>query len=162
MTYVAGTEGKVSGPVFVHADAIVIGETGILIRGASGAGKSRLALALIFLAEASGYFSRLVGDDRICLEARGSRLVARGHPAIEGAIECRGRGILETPSLDAAVIGLVVDLRAADLPRFPGDGDLTVTLGGVTVPAMPVPIDLGPADQASRVLQYFRLRRKAP
>ena len=52
----------------IHASAIAIAEAGIVIRGASGSGKSRLALALIEVARCAGVFARLVGDDRIRLE----------------------------------------------------------------------------------------------
>lgn len=51
--------------VCVHGTAAVVGEAGVLIRGASGAGKSSLALALVDAAAARGLFARLVGDDRI-------------------------------------------------------------------------------------------------
>jgi HPr kinase/phosphorylase len=147
---------------FVHADAVVIAETGVLIRGASGAGKSRLVLALISMAEASGQFARLVGDDRIGLERCGARLVVRGHPSIRGAIEWRGRGIFEASFLDAAVVGLVIDLVSPEvaLPRCPEDDDPRVTLAGVSLPAMTLRTDLGPSDQAADILRHFRLHRK--
>jgi serine kinase of HPr protein (carbohydrate metabolism regulator) len=158
-----GSRSSDRGGYFVHADAVLVAETGILIRGASGIGKSRLALTLIFSAQAAGYFSRLVGDDRIFLERFGDRLVARAHPAIRGAIEWRGQGIFETSFLDAAVLGLVVDLvppEARALPRCPDDDALVAALAGTSVPAMPLRSDLGPSDQAANVLQRFRLHRK--
>lgn len=145
----------------IHADAVVIGETGLLIRGASGAGKSRLALTLTLLAESMGFFARLVGDDRILVAPFGGRVVASGHPAIRGAIECRGSGILETRFLESVVLGLVVDLvptTDALLPRCPEPGERDVELVGVTLPVMRLPCDLAPSDQATYVLQHFRLR----
>lgn len=74
----------------IHATAIAIGEAGILIRGASGSGKSVLALALIALAAQGGRFARLVADDRVELAARGGRLVARPVAPLEGIVERRG------------------------------------------------------------------------
>jgi hypothetical protein len=104
----------------LHASALAIKEAGVLIRGASGSGKSRLALALITAARARGAFSRLIGDDRIKLENCSGRLIARGHSHILGQIEQRGVGILRLPFLPAAVIRLVVDLAPADqAPRHP-------------------------------------------
>jgi serine kinase of HPr protein (carbohydrate metabolism regulator) len=104
----------------LHASALTIKEAGVLIRGASGSGKSRLALALITAAHAKGAFSRLIGDDRIKLENCSGRLIARGHSNIPGQIEQRGVGILRLPFLSAAVIRLVVDLAPADqAPRHP-------------------------------------------
>ncbi len=146
----------------IHASGAVIGETGILIRGASGAGKSRLVLTLTSMAEALGYFARLVGDDRIYLERSGGRLVARGHPAIQGAIEWRGQGILHTSFLDSVVLGLVIDLDSSGTEplRCPADGNLEITLAGVKVAAMTLRSDLGPSDQASYILQHFRLLRR--
>jgi HPr kinase/phosphorylase len=158
------TQSRGSGGHFVHADALLIAETGILIRGASGAGKSQLAIALIFLADIAGYLARLVGDDRVCLERYGDRLIARGHPSIRGAIEWRGQGIFEMRYVDAAVLGLVVDLVASEqqtaLPRCPDDEDLEIMVAGVRVPAMALRGDLGPLDQAAYILQRFRLHRK--
>lgn len=147
---------------YVHATAVAVAETGILIRGASGAGKSRLALTLIFMAESAGCFARLVGDDRIRLESAGSRLVARGHPSIQGAIECRGRGILRAAYLDAVVLGLVVDLVAsneAELSRCPDDQEREVVISRVKIPKITIHSALGPTDQASRVLLHFRVRQ---
>lgn len=146
----------------IHASGAVIGETGILIRGASGAGKSRLVLTLTSMAEAFGYFARLVGDDRIYLERSGGRLVARGHPAIQGAIEWRGQGIFHTIFLDSVVLGLVIDLDSSGTERLrcPEEGNLEITLAGVKVAAMTLCSDLGPSDQASYILQRFRLLRR--
>jgi hypothetical protein len=95
---------------YIHATALAIGEAGILIRGPSGSGKSRLALELIAEASRRGLFARLVGDDRVALAARGGRLVARGHPTIAGQIESRGEGILELGHEQAIVIRLLLDL----------------------------------------------------
>src|SRR5947209_227017 len=95
---------------YIHATALAIRETGILIRGASGSGKSRLALELIGEASRRGLFARLVGDDRIAIAARAGRLIARGHPAIAGRIESRGEGILNVSHEGAVVVRLLVDL----------------------------------------------------
>lgn len=93
----------------VHATAVVIGETGVLIRGRSGSGKSTLARQLLERAARAGRFARLVGDDRVSLSVAHGRIVARAVPAIAGLLEVRGVGIVVVPFLPAAVIGLVVD-----------------------------------------------------
>lgn len=90
----------------------------MLIRGASGAGKSSLALALLDRAAAGGRFAALVADDRVRLAAVNGRLLARPHPAIAGRVEVRGHGIVAAPPLPACVVRLVVDLVEA-LPRLP-------------------------------------------
>jgi serine kinase of HPr protein (carbohydrate metabolism regulator) len=91
----------------IHASAVVVGDRGVLVRGASGAGKSSLALALV---AAFGARAVLVADDRVALSAAGGRLVATAPAAIAGAMEVRGLGIIAAPHLSPAVIDLVVDL----------------------------------------------------
>jgi HPr kinase/phosphorylase len=95
---------------WTHATALLIGETGILIRGASGSGKSSLALALLAQAELSGRFASLVGDDRVQLEVRAGRLIARPHPALAGRAERRGQGIVVLPHEAATLVRCVIDL----------------------------------------------------
>lgn len=125
-----------SAPLAIHASAVAVGESCVLLRGPSGSGKSAAALALIDLAGAHGLFARLVADDRVLLEARGGRLIASPHPAIAGLIERRGEGIDPAPHLPRAVVALAVDLtdRSFDPPRMPAPEALRVLIGGVTVP----------------------------
>src|SRR5438105_3331163 len=91
----------------VHASAVLAGARAILIRGPAGAGKSRLALALIGAAECGLIaFARLVGDDRLQLAAAHGRLLARAPPALAGLIEVRGLGLRRLEHEPVAVIGL--------------------------------------------------------
>jgi HPr kinase/phosphorylase len=122
----------------IHGDALLIGEHGVLVRGASGAGKSALTLALVAAAEQRRTFSRLIGDDRVELVARHGRLIARPHSAIAGLIESRGLGILRIPYEPAGVIRLVVDLLDATAapPRFPPEGSLETQICGVVLPRL--------------------------
>jgi HPr kinase/phosphorylase len=103
----------------VHASAVLVGARAVLIRGPSGAGKSRLTLELIEAARA-GRFARLVGDDRVHLQAAGGRLLVRPAAALAGLIEVRGAGLRRLDYEPCAVVGLVVDLNAADAERLPG------------------------------------------
>jgi len=62
----------------VHASAVLTGARAVLIRGAAGTGKSRLAFALIAAAQIGLLrFARLVGDDRVHLEPCHGRLLVR-------------------------------------------------------------------------------------
>jgi serine kinase of HPr protein (carbohydrate metabolism regulator) len=127
----------------LHASALLIGEAGLLIRGASGSGKSALARELIAWAETAGRFGRLVSDDRVRVEARHGRLIARGVAPIAGRIEIRGIGLVNVPYEPAAVIRLVVDLDTAPV-RLPAEADLAATWEGVTVPRIVVNAPLAP------------------
>jgi HPr kinase/phosphorylase len=148
----------------LHATAVVIGEAGILITGPPGAGKSRLALALIAAAGSAGTFARLVGDDRIGIERRGDRLIARGHPAILGKIERRGHGIHEIPFLAAAVVRLVVSIggNPQPPPRLPDEADAHVVLAGMRLPFAGLRQDAAACDLAAAVLADPRLSGKGP
>ena len=82
----------------IHASAVLVGARAVLIRGPSGSGKSRLALALLHAA-AQGLipFARLVADDRAHVEAAHGRLLVRPAEALAGLIEVRGLGIRRVP-----------------------------------------------------------------
>jgi HPr kinase/phosphorylase len=125
-----------SGPT-VHASAVLAGARAVLIRGAGGTGKSRLALALITAAQTGLLrFARLVGDDRVYLEARHGRLLVRPAPNLAGLIEVRGLGIRRLEYEPMALVGLVVDLAAKDAERLPSRGDCTI--GGITLPRLAI------------------------
>jgi HPr kinase/phosphorylase len=113
----------------VHASAVLAGTRAVLIRGPAGSGKSQLALALIQAAEAGLLrFARLIGDDRLHLEAHHGRLLVRPAATLVGLIEVRGLGIRRLDYEPVAVVSLVVDLAAEDAERMPTPGD-TVLLG---------------------------------
>ena len=121
----------------LHASAVAVGETGILIRGRSGAGKSSLSIALIALAAQTGRFVRLIGDDRIEMIRCNTRLIAQGHAAILGMIELRGQGIIAVAYEPAVVLGLVVDLLPAEeMPRYPDPAESQAELCGVKLPRL--------------------------
>ncbi len=126
--------------VSLHASCVVVGDAGVLIRGASGAGKSRLAMEIVEDARVRGLFARLVGDDRIRVASRHGRLVARAHPAIAGRIERRGVGILAVAHLDAAVVRLVIDLAMGTtdggLERLPDACASETTILGIRLPRL--------------------------
>lgn len=131
----------------LHATTVLVGERAVLIRGASGAGKSALAWAL--LQHAGARFVRLVADDQTLVEARGGRLVARAPASLAGLIERRGLGILRLPHEPVAAVGLVVD-RGALCARLPGDEESRVMIEGVALPRLAVGAEDG--DPAGRVL----------
>jgi HPr kinase/phosphorylase len=123
----------------VHASAVLVGARAVLIRGPSGSGKSRLALDLIEAARTGALlFARLVGDDRVHLQAAGGRLLVRPALALAGLIEVYGAGLLRLPYEANAVVGLVVDLAAADAERLPNVKQGEVEIDGIKLPRLPV------------------------
>jgi serine kinase of HPr protein (carbohydrate metabolism regulator) len=129
----------------VHASAVLVGERAVLIRGPSGSGKSRLAFDLI-LCGRSGQVAPaiLVGDDRVHLATLGGQLLVRPAPALAGLIEIRGLGIRRCDHVDQAVIGLIVDLAAADAARLPAPAAFCTQINGVKLPRIPVQANLSP------------------
>jgi serine kinase of HPr protein (carbohydrate metabolism regulator) len=120
----------------IHASAVLAGPRAVLIRGPSGAGKSRLAFALI-QAGMNGElpFARLVGDDRVHIQASHGRLLVQPAATLAGLIEIRGLGLRRLPYEPVAVVGLVVDLETPDGARLPEPTTVT-SLAGVTVPRL--------------------------
>jgi HPr kinase/phosphorylase len=123
----------------VHASAVLVGDRAVLIQGPPGIGKSRLAFDLI-LAGRAGQIPKaiLVGDDRLFLEVRDNNIAARPAPQLAGLIEIRGLGIRRCDFVDQAVVGLVVDLGAADSERLPASEALNTCIKGIKIPRIPV------------------------
>ena len=110
----------------LHASCVAIGGRGVLLTGASGAGKSDLALRLIDRGAV------LVGDDGLLIEARDGRLHARPGPNIEGQMEVRGLGILPFP-WEEAPLALAITLDQP-VPRMPDELLPVRVIEGLTLP----------------------------
>lgn len=119
------TSAPAEAAVHIHASAVAVDASerlgggalaGVLIRGASGSGKSTFALRLIALG------ARLIADDVATL-TRTQNGVDLGAPQrLFGCVEARGVGLLRLPALASAPLAWVVDLvpqRRADAPRLP-------------------------------------------
>jgi serine kinase of HPr protein (carbohydrate metabolism regulator) len=132
-------------PAFrVNANAVALGERGVLIRGRSGAGKSSLALALVEAWRRQGDFARLVGDDCVLAHISGGRAVLGPHRAISGLAEWRGIGILPQDFEPGAVLALVVDLDADSAgdgrSRLPEEAELSCDFHGLRdIPRLRLP-----------------------
>ena len=123
----------------IHASAVLAGSRAVLIRGAAGTGKSRLAFALIEAGRSGALpFARLVGDDRLHVEAAHGRLLVRPAEPLAGLIEIRGLGIRRVAYESVAVVGLVVDLAAADAERLPGRESAVAEVAGIVLPRLGV------------------------
>lgn len=129
------------------ATCVAIGGRGVLIEGASGTGKSALALALIDRGAV------LVGDDGVLLAPIDGRLIAYPHPRTRGLLEIRNLGLLTFPVIDMVEIALVIELDAA-APRFVERARM-VERSGLAIPALSLWPD--PAPPALKVEQALRV-----
>ncbi|MES2472075.1 MAG: aldolase [Pseudomonadota bacterium] len=100
------------GDINIHASCVALGGKGVLLLGASGAGKSDLALRLI------DDGAVLVADDRTLLFVKNGALHAKAPPSIQGLLEIRGLGIVELPARPSVKLALAVTLgrEGARLP----------------------------------------------
>jgi serine kinase of HPr protein (carbohydrate metabolism regulator) len=139
----------------IHATAVLVGARAVLIRGPSGSGKSALALALLQAADQGILrFARLVADDRAHVEPAHGRLMVRPTPALAGLVELRGIGVRHVACEPVAVVGLVVDLAAADAARMPVPGEAETEIAGVWLPRLAVAAGV---DALPLVLKYLQL-----
>ncbi|MCF7748822.1 serine kinase [Sulfitobacter sp. M39] len=97
----------------LHATTIAVEGRGVMILGASGRGKSTLALQMIAIG------ADLVSDDRTDLIIQGDQLLASPPKAIEGLIEARGVGLLTLKHCALVPIYLIVDLDQEEPDRLP-------------------------------------------
>ncbi len=97
----------------MHASCISHHGRGLLITGASGAGKSSLALTMIALG------ADLVADDRTDVFVQNGVVMAMPPPKLHGLIEARQVGILRLAALTSVQICAVVDLDKVETDRLP-------------------------------------------
>ena len=97
----------------LHGTVVAGPDRGLLIVGASGSGKSALALDLM------GPMVELVADDRVILAVRDGALIASSPARLRGLIECRDVGLIAVPARDCASLRLVVDLDRVPCGRMP-------------------------------------------
>ncbi|MDO6591338.1 serine kinase [Loktanella sp. D2R18] len=102
-----------NGPHTVHASCVAYDGKAALFLGASGSGKSALALRMMALG------CDLVADDRVVLTAQEGALVATCPETIAGLIEARGIGILNAANVPNAVVQVVVDMDMQEQDRLP-------------------------------------------
>jgi len=113
----------------LHGTCVLLDDIGVLLRGASGSGKSDLALRLI------DGGALLVADDRVDITRDQDNLWAKPPETLAGKLEVRGIGIVAMPFYPKAPIRLIVDLvadRAVD--RLPLD--LSVSVLDIAVPCL--------------------------
>ena len=112
--------------LLMHASCVAVNGHGVLIIGASGTGKSALALQLI------AYGAELIADDQTQITPQDQQLIASCPPSLSGMIEARGIGLLHCPPRGVAPITLVADLDLTEPDRLPPLR--TISLLGITLP----------------------------
>lgn len=111
----------------IHASCVAIGDAAILLVGASGSGKSDLALRLIDRG------AILVADDYTVITKRGSSAFASAPANIGSKIEVRGVGIIVMAARDDVEIAMMILL---DEPPVRHPEIERRTVAGVGIPAL--------------------------
>ena len=109
----------------VHGTTVAVAGAGVLLQGASGSGKSDLALRLI------DGGAILIADDRTILSRQGDQVVAQPPEPLRGILEVRGIGLIRVPTLESIQLRLAVDL---DMPPDRLPAPIFSTLSGVDIP----------------------------
>ncbi|HEX7821699.1 MAG TPA: aldolase [Sphingobium sp.] len=110
----------------IHATSVAIDGQVILLIGASGSGKSDLALRLIDRG------AMLVGDDYTELALRDGQLFATPPATIAGRMEVRHVGIVPMPHLHNLPVALAI--RLDDKPERMPDRSQHLSIMGIDLP----------------------------
>lgn len=144
----------------IHGTAIAWNGAAVLLRGQPGSGKSDLALRCI--GATAGAFALapalLLADDRVMLTRRDGILAVSAPPSIKGLLEVRGLGIVSVPTINDAVLRLVIDLvPPSEIERMPAAGRVT-EFRGIAVPL----ISLTPFEASAPLKVLLALRATLP
>ena len=118
-----------SGDQMYHASSVLIDERVVLLAGASGQGKSDLALRLIDRG------ALLISDDYTILVHRNGTLYASPPANIAGLLEIRGVGIVNMAFAAESPVALILDLDVGP-SRLPDDILPATRLYGVDIPTL--------------------------
>ena len=114
----------------LHATCLSVQGRGILLCGPPGSGKSDLALRLITTLAA-----RLVADDQVTVERRGSLLVGLPPANLRGLLEVRGLGIVRMDYEHEAGLAMLFRLKPrAEIERLPNRPVRQFSILGISIP----------------------------
>ncbi|NBB98501.1 MAG: serine kinase [Alphaproteobacteria bacterium] len=132
----------------VHASTVAYQQAGnafaVVISGASGSGKSSLALELMALG------ARLVSDDQTVLSVERDTVLARAPGPLRGLIEWHGVGLLPATTLPVARVVAWMDMDQTAPTRLPEQAWTTVL--GLSMPYLRRP---GSGPVAAGLHQYM-------
>lgn len=141
----------------VHASALVLGRTGLLISGPSGSGKSTLAAQLIADWKTQDHYAAWICDDRVALTVKGHRLLASAPTSISGMAEMAHVGIVRVNHEPTGHINGVIRLRPqSEIERMPGQASEDGFGQPVSGLGEPLPAITLPACQASLAVTLVR------
>lgn len=100
----------------IHATMLEINGKGVLFKGASGCGKSDLALRLLADSEV-----HLVADDVVNLYVFSGKVYGEAPQNLQGLLEIRGVGVVEKKFVARAPLSLVINLtdNPTQIERMP-------------------------------------------
>ncbi len=135
-----------SGKSQLHAVLVRVFDTGVLLIGESGIGKSECALDLI----ARGH--RLVADDAVEIHVVNKTIVGKAPGLTSHLIEIRGLGIINVPEIfgeqavcDESEVDICIELRKwTDVESNPlGEAASEYPIAGGTRPKLVLPVSSG-------------------
>jgi serine kinase of HPr protein (carbohydrate metabolism regulator) len=142
--------------VNLHATAVSVGGKGVIISGASGAGKTSLALELIREARRDKIEAKLVADDRVDIVDVDGQLQASAPAPLAGLVEVRGSGVHTIDHVSLALLDLAVDLVDPKAAERVSSSTPRMVAHGVALPVLRLPIgDTGP--QVRAILAHLGL-----
>jgi HPr kinase/phosphorylase len=133
-------------PINLHGTAVSIAGEGVLIIGASGSGKSDMALRLIDRGAV------LICDDRVIIDSNAGQPALYTAPNIEGLIEIRGLAIVKVPFENGVNLRLVINLES-NIPRLT-DGPALGDLAGYSIPHL----SLAPFEASAAIKVEYALK----
>lgn len=127
----------------LHATTIALNGTAVMIRGASGSGKSDLALQIL---ESPGtglsghvFTTTLIADDQTVLRREGNTILASCPETIAGLLEVRGLDVIAVEAVQNVPLALVVDLKPfSQIERLPQPEDMQTQILGINIPAIAI------------------------
>ncbi len=135
----------------VHATCVAVQGRGLLIIGASGSGKSSLALRMMALG------ADLVADDRVDLSRDEGEVIADAPQRIAGLIEARGIGLLRATPCGPVALGYVIDMDQTQTTRLPEP--VTLQLLRHEIPLL---FGTGVPNLAEALMQLLKMGRVDP
>lgn len=139
----------------IYGTCISLRADAAILKGASGSGKSDLALRFIFGTPAE-LGPALVADDQIHVVAKDGQLIASAPATIAGRIEVRGIGIVSVPHREQARVRLIVQLvDYDDVPRLPPSPLPSETVCGIALPVL----SLAPFESSAHLKLMLALQR---